>query len=88
MVMSDISYSAKLRELSKDYYQNHLRFDEYRAQRKEVIDKIDEEFNGRKIDVTEKRSKEPSEEKDDNKHNDSSVFMKTIAFFKNSDVDE
>jgi len=23
--MSDISYSAKLRELSKDYYQNHIR---------------------------------------------------------------
>jgi len=85
--MSDISYSAKLRELSKDYYQNHLRLDEYRAQRKEVIDKIDEEFNGRKIDVTEKRPKEPVE-KQDNKHNDSSVFMKTIAFFKNSDVDE
>ncbi|VAW59514.1 hypothetical protein MNBD_GAMMA08-839 [hydrothermal vent metagenome] len=82
--MSDISYSAKLRELSKDYYQNHLRLDEYRAQRKEIIDKIDEEFNGRKTevveDITQKQEKKTLEE--------SSVFMKTIAFFKNNDVDE
>ncbi len=82
--MSDISYSAKLRELSKDYYQNHIRLDEYRAQRKEIIDKIDEEFNGRKTeeaeDITQKQEKKKPEE--------SSVFMKTIAFFKNNDVDE
>lgn len=83
--MSDISYSAKLRALSKDYYQNHLRFDEYRAQRKIVFDKIDEEFNGQKVpqissDTTEEKAKDPA--------NQSSVFMKTIAFFKNNDIDE
>jgi len=78
MIMGDISYSAKLRDLSKDYYQNHIRFDEYRSQRKILIDKIDEEFNGRKIEDNAEQLNVES----------SSVFMKTIAFFKNSDVDE
>jgi len=81
--MTDLSYSAKLRELSKDYYQNHIRFDEYRSQRKLIIDKIDEEFNARKVndlDKMQEANESPGEE--------SSVFMKTIAFFKNNDVDE
>ncbi len=81
--MSDISYSAKLRDLSKEYYQNHIRLDEYRLQRKVILDKIDEEFNGRKIedinDKTETSSTDPDQ---------SSVFMKTIAFFKNNDVND
>lgn len=81
--MSDISYSAKLRELSKDYYQNHIRFDEYRSQRKLIIDKIDEEFNARKTNDSEKQP-----ETDESADQESSVFMKTIAFFKNNDVDE
>ncbi len=75
--MSELSYSAMLRELSKNYYQHHIGFDEYRAQRKSVLDKIDEEFNGRK-----------SNEESNAKANDSSIFMKTIAFFKNSDIDD
>jgi len=76
--MSDISFSAQLRNLSKDYYQNHIDFEEYRAQRKVILDKIDEEFNGRK-----------SEQVNDEKTvENSSIFMKTIAFFKNSDVDD
>jgi len=85
MVMSDISYSAKLRELSKDYYQNHIRLDEYRSQRKLIIDKIDEEFNGRKIELNQL---DTSSINTDQSVDDSSVFMKTIAFFKNSDVDD
>jgi len=85
MVMSDISYSAKLRELSKDYYQNHIRLDEYRSQRKLIIDKIDEEFNGRK---NEGNHLDISDTSTDQSADDSSVFMKTIAFFKNSDVDD
>jgi len=80
MVMSDISYSAKLRDLSKEYYQNHIRLDEYRSLRKLVLDKIDEEFNGKKPEVM-------SVELDNKSVDDSSVFMKTIAFFKNNDVD-
>ena len=75
--MSDLSYSAMLRDLSKNYYQNHIGFEDYRAQRKSVLDKIDEEFNGRK---TIEESADTS--------NDSSIFMKTIAFFKNSDIDD
>jgi len=81
MVMSDISYSAKLRDLSKEYYQNHIRLDEYRSQRKIIIDKIDEEFNGRKTD-------DMVDEPEVEDNNQSSVFMKTIAFFKNNDVDD
>ena len=83
--MSEVSYSAKLRALSKDYYQNHLRFDEYRAQRKLVIDKIDEEFNGQKAQFTQTPATESQAEENATQ---SSVFMKTIAFFKNNDVDE
>jgi len=85
MVMSDISYSAKLRELSKDYYQNHIRLDEYRSQRKLIIDTIDEEFNGRRI---ESNQLDTNATNTDQAADDSSVFMKTIAFFKNSDVDD
>ena len=74
--MSDLSYSARLRELSKDYYQSHLAFEDYRAQRKEVLDKIDEEFNGH-------RAHQVADEEPD----DPSALMKTIAFFKDSDID-
>ena len=77
MVTSDISYSEKLRELSKDYYQCHIQIDEYRSRRKIILDKIDEEFNGRKIVVLQ-----------DEVEDESSVFMSTIAFFKNNDVDQ
>ncbi len=83
--MGDISYSAKIRALSKDYYQNHLHFDEYRAQRKIVFDKIDVEFNGNKSSTTEVSSED--QQKSDSA-NPSSVLMKTIAFFKNNDVNE
>ena len=77
--MIELSYSARLRELSKDYYQTHLGFEEYRSQRKEVLDKIDEEYNGRKITAAEDDTEVKSTE--------SSILMKTIAFFKNSDID-
>ncbi len=73
--MSDISYSKALRNLSKDYYQNHLGFEDYRAQRKTVLDMIDEEFNGRKMNDEEEAKIEGS-----------SILMKTIAFFKNNDI--
>ena len=85
MVMSDISYSTKLRDLSKDYYQNHIRLDEYRSKRKFIIDKIDEEFNGRKAEGA---ALDSDINTSDNASDESSVFMKTIAFFKNSDIDE
>ena len=72
--MNDLSYSESLRELSKDYYQHHISVEEYRSNRKLILDKIDEEFNGVKPEVT----------STDNQ--DTSLFMKTIAFFKNTDA--
>ena len=72
--MSDDSFSTKLRLLSKDYYQNHISFDNYRAARKSILDQIDEEFNGHKIELAEPEEK--------------SMFMKTIAFFANTDLKE
>ena len=45
--MSDSNFSALLRNLSSDYYHNRIGFEEYRAQRKVILDNIDEEFNGR-----------------------------------------
>ncbi len=73
--MSDDSFSSKLRTLSKDYYQNHISFDEYRAARKSILDQIDEEFNGRKVAI-----EDPTEPVEPN------MFMKTVAFFANTDI--
>ena len=83
--MSDLSYSAMLRELSKDYYQNHLGFEEYRSQRKTILIKIDEEFNGHKVLADDSLNIDSS---DESQEKDSSILMKTIAFFKNSDTDD
>jgi len=74
--MSDTSYSAMLHGLSKEYYQNHIGFEDYRIQRKIILDKIDEEFNGRKL------HDEPAEELEQ-----SSLSMDTIAFFKGTDIE-
>ena len=74
--MSDTSYSAMLRRLSTVYFHNHISFEEYRIQRKIILDKIDEEFNGRKSpDLAAEESEQLS------------LSMNTIAFFKGSDVD-
>lgn len=72
--MSDLSYSAMLRDLSRDYYQNHIGYEDYRTQRKALLDKIDIEFNGFRQSESESAG------------NDESILMKTIAFFKNNDA--
>lgn len=74
--MTDISFSSTLRQLSKNYYQQHIGFEDYRAQRKIILDQIDEEFNGRQITPLEEQQ---ADEK-------SSIFLKTIAFFQNTDL--
>jgi len=79
--MSEISYAEQIRRLSNDYYHNHLGFDEYRAQRKVYLDKIDREFNGRKVEVI---ADEPEPE-EFNDSEESSLFSKTIALFKNNE---
>lgn len=74
--MSETNLSALLRDLSKAHYQNRISFEEYRIQRKIILNKIDEEFNGRNL----------TDAQDDHS-DDSSFFMKTVAFFKNTDVE-
>ena len=74
--MSDESFPAMLRNLSKAYYQNRIGFEEYRNQGKIILNKIDEEFNGHNLTYVQKDHTE-----------DSSILMKTIAFFKNTDID-
>lgn len=72
--MDDKSISAVLRDLSCDYYQNHIGFDDYRRQRKEILDNIDLQMNG--------IHKRDDDREDDSK---SSLFMQTITFLQNQD---
>ena len=74
--MSDTNYSVILHDLSNRYYQNKISFEDYRAQRKMILDKIDEEFNGEQL----------AEQKKD-KSEVPSIFLRTIQFFKNTDVE-
>ena len=74
--MTNTNYSVILRNLSNRYYLNQISFQDYRAQRKVILDKIDEEFNGQKLLEREEENSEAS-----------SIFMRTIQFFKNTDVD-
>ena len=69
--MNEASLSAQLRNLSRDYYQKRISFAEYRAQRKVLLDKIDEEVNGQYS--TEAQTGNPGV---------LSIFMRTIEFFK------
>ena len=47
--MQKQSFSTVLRELSKSYYNHYISFHEYRAQRRELLDKIDTYFNGAQV---------------------------------------
>lgn len=40
-------YGEQLENLAKNYYQHHITFEDYRAQRKLVLDEMDAEINGR-----------------------------------------
>jgi hypothetical protein len=75
-LMSNNNYSVILRNLSNRFYHSQLSFQDYRAQRKIILDKIDEEFNGQ----------QPAEQVE-NKSEASSIFMRTIQFFKNTDME-
>ena len=76
--MSENSYSLLLRNLSDAYYQETIGFDEYRAQRKIILDKIDEDFNGLQNMQLENDSENEQKQ---------SLFMQTISFFRNKDSD-
>ena len=75
--MSDDSFSTRLRNLSTDYYQNLVSFEEYRMRRKSLLEQIDEEFNGQVIQQSQQHEPEQP-----------SIFMKTVAFFANTDLTE
>lgn len=44
--MVDTKYSAAIKNLFQEYYKRNFSMGEYRAQRKTIIDQMDEEFNG------------------------------------------
>ncbi len=83
--MINNDYIIKIRELSSDYYQNHIGFETYRSERKVLLDKIDEECNGRKSveDTAGSCANEATEAE-----KESSILMKTIAFFKNNEAEK
>lgn len=76
--MNESSYSEMLRKLSREYYQSHIDFGEYRKQRKIVLDTIDAEYNGYEI----------LPEPDIHNEEDMSFLSKAIGLFKPNDVDE
>lgn len=72
--MSEASYALMLRNLSSDYYHHHISMDEYRVQRKKILDKIDREFNGR--DAAQPDDDTPT----------SSAFLETVSFYNHSEI--
>lgn len=54
--MVDTKYSTIVKNLFQEHYKRNLSMGEYRAQRKIIIDQMDEEYNGtsslQKDDVT------------------------------------
>lgn len=76
--MNEISYSLLLRNLADDHFRRRITFEEYRTQRKKILDNIDVEFNGLKL------SSEPAQtEGPENSEDQSEDFMQTIAFDAN-----
>lgn len=75
--MIETSYALMLRNLSNDYYQNKIGFEEYRGQRKIILDKIDAEFNASQanLEVAVNQDRQAK-------------FMQTISFYQNSDVEK
>lgn len=71
--MSDTSFSEKLHNLSKQYYQSHIGHEEYRALRKVILDEIDKEFNGHKQQETQMSRAESTPD-----------FMSTVVYFNDT----
>ena len=70
------NYSTMLRSLSKKYYQNYIDFEEYRSQRKVILDNIDQEFNAH-----------ISDDLQVDKAEQSSLSMNIFTLFKGNDID-
>jgi hypothetical protein len=74
--MNENNYSSMLRALSKEYYQNHISFTEYRERRTVILEDIDAEYNGY----------HPEQESSDS--GGSSILSKAVDLFKGTDSDE
>lgn len=46
--MLETKYAAVIKNLFQEYYKRNISMGEYRAQRKRVLDQMDEEYNGKK----------------------------------------
>lgn len=51
--MNDFSYSILIRNLCDEYNEHNISLNEYLQQRKFLLNKIDQEFNGVNIEETE-----------------------------------
>ena len=69
--MNDGSLSAQVRHLASDYYHQRISFEQYRSQRKIILNRMDEELNGQQLTETQADNSGTS-----------SFFMRTIKLFK------
>ena len=46
--MLETQYAAVIKNLFQEYYKRNISMGEYRAQRKRILDQMDEEYNGTK----------------------------------------
>ena len=67
---------SSLRTLSNDYYQNKISFLQYREQRSQLLEMIDEDLNGIKI-IEEVKTKK-----------DESIIEKALSFLKIDKLNE
>lgn len=49
--MADSSYSEILRDLSRSYYNRSISQDDYRARRRQILNAIDQQYNGVELGV-------------------------------------
>ena len=73
--MSEISCSARIRELSDEHYNQQISFADYRQQRREILDQLDEELNAADAESSEDSTKV-------------SLLGKAVAFFRNDTLEE
>ncbi len=55
--MSDTRYSEMLSRLVQEYFYDHIDFDEYRSQRRMLLDKVDKDYNHRSIPASEQKAR-------------------------------
>jgi len=59
--MSEQSYSKLIRTLSDNYSSNRISFEQYRAERKILLWRIDEEYNDIKVNSDVQSLEQPTE---------------------------